>query len=93
MDRYDAGILNDFGGGNVGWWQDYMRHELNRAEEFYEVQFDDLNNRISELEAERDELRKVVDACVEWRYGTEPKTLKRRKLIHALRKYRKEDGV
>lgn len=33
--RYDAGLLSDYGGGNVGWWQDYIRAELERAHEFY----------------------------------------------------------
>ena len=28
---YDAGLLSDFGGGNVEWWQDYLRAELERA--------------------------------------------------------------
>ena len=32
---YDAGILNDWGGGNVEWWQDYIRCELGRAHDFY----------------------------------------------------------
>lgn len=31
LETYDAGILNDFGGGNVDWWQDYIRAELARA--------------------------------------------------------------
>lgn len=35
LEEYDAGALNDFGGGNVGWWQDYIRSELGRAYEFY----------------------------------------------------------
>ena len=35
MDRYDAGLLNDFGGGNVSWWHDYIRSELEKAHEFY----------------------------------------------------------
>lgn len=38
LDSYDAGLLNDFGGGNVGWWQDYIRAELERAHEHYKVQ-------------------------------------------------------
>jgi len=38
LDAYDAGILSDFGGGNVEWWQDYIRAELGRAHEFYQVQ-------------------------------------------------------
>ncbi len=40
LDEYDAGLLNDFGGGNVGWWQDYIRAELGRAHEFYQSQVD-----------------------------------------------------
>lgn len=36
---YDAGLLNDFGGGNVEWWQDYIRAELGRAHDFYAEQF------------------------------------------------------
>lgn len=38
LDRYDAGLLNDFGGGDVDWWQDYIRAELERAHEFYQSQ-------------------------------------------------------
>jgi hypothetical protein len=44
-DRYDAGLLSDFGGGNVEWWQDYIRSQLAAAHEFYETE-------IAELEAE-----------------------------------------
>ena len=36
--QYDAGLLNDFGGGNVEWWQDYLRAELGRAHDFYQSQ-------------------------------------------------------
>jgi hypothetical protein len=38
LDEYDAGFLNDFGGGNVGWWQDYIRSELGSAYDFYQSQ-------------------------------------------------------
>jgi len=38
-DCYDAGLLGDFGGGNVEWWQDYIRSELARAHEFYVSQW------------------------------------------------------
>jgi hypothetical protein len=38
LDEYDAGLLNDFGGGNVEWWQDYLRAELGRAYEHYQSQ-------------------------------------------------------
>lgn len=40
LDRYDAGLLGDGGGGDVGWWQDYIRTELDRAHEFYQDQAD-----------------------------------------------------
>lgn len=32
---YDAGMLNDFGGGNVEWWQDYLRAEIGRANDYW----------------------------------------------------------
>jgi hypothetical protein len=38
LDRYDAGLLSDFGGGNVDWWQDYIRSELDRSHDFYQSQ-------------------------------------------------------
>jgi hypothetical protein len=38
LDEYDAGLLNDYGGGNVEWWQDYIRAELGRAYEHYQSQ-------------------------------------------------------
>lgn len=36
---YDAGLLGDGGGGDVDWWQDYLRAELARAHEFYADHF------------------------------------------------------
>ena len=40
LEEYDAGILNDFGGGNVRWWHDYIRTELGRAYAFYQSQLE-----------------------------------------------------
>jgi hypothetical protein len=42
LDTYDAGLLNDFGGGDVHWWQDYIRTELARAHEFYQSQIGEI---------------------------------------------------
>ena len=28
IDDYNPGILNDYGEGDVGWWQDYIRSEI-----------------------------------------------------------------
>jgi len=38
LDAYDAGLLGDGGGGDVDWWQNYIRDELERAHEFYSDQ-------------------------------------------------------
>ena len=38
LEEYDAGLLNDFGGGNVEWWWDYIRAELGRAYKHYQSQ-------------------------------------------------------
>src|SRR5690625_4619739 len=35
---YDAGALNDWGGGDVGWWQDYIRSEIERANDHWREQ-------------------------------------------------------
>lgn len=40
LEPYSAGELNDYGGGNVDWWWDYIRAELSRAQEFYQSQVD-----------------------------------------------------
>jgi NTP pyrophosphatase (non-canonical NTP hydrolase) len=39
---YDAGLLGDGGGGDVEWWQDYIRAELERSHEHYLSHFADL---------------------------------------------------
>jgi hypothetical protein len=55
LSAYDAGLLNDFGGGNVEWWQDYIRAELERAHVHYTDQHDALSAENERLTAERDE--------------------------------------
>lgn len=42
LEGYDSGHLNDYGGGNIGWWFDYIRSELDRAHDFYQSQLDSL---------------------------------------------------
>ena len=32
---YDAGLLNDWGGGNVEWWQDYLRAEIAKSNDHW----------------------------------------------------------
>ena len=32
---YDAGLLNDYGGGNVDWWFDYIRSEIEACNNYW----------------------------------------------------------
>jgi hypothetical protein len=50
VDSYDAGLLSDFGGGNVDWWQDYIRAELGRSHDFYAEIIAQQQARIAALE-------------------------------------------
>lgn len=34
-DDYDSGLLNDYGGGKVEWWQDYIREEVARCNGYW----------------------------------------------------------
>jgi len=36
MENYDPGMLNDFGGGKIQWWQDYIRAEVGRCNEYWQ---------------------------------------------------------
>jgi len=38
LDAYSYGLLNDWGGGNVEWWWDYIRHEIGAAHDHYQDQ-------------------------------------------------------
>jgi hypothetical protein len=40
---YDAGLLNDYGGGDVEWWQDYLRAEIGRANDYWREIHDQQN--------------------------------------------------
>jgi len=51
MNQYDAGLLCDGGGGDVDWWQHYVRAELDRAHEFYCEQSGIAADEIERLEA------------------------------------------
>lgn len=42
---YDCGLINDFGGGDVGWWQDYVRAEIGRANDFWREQVASIEGR------------------------------------------------
>lgn len=57
MKSYDAGLLSDYGGGNIEWWQDYIRSELARSDEYYQAEISRLqgeNERLQNLIGDRD---------------------------------------
>ena len=35
VDDYDCGLLNDYGGGNVDWWFDYIRYEIDHCNAYW----------------------------------------------------------
>lgn len=41
---YDAGLLNDYGGGDTSWWMDYLRAEIGRANEHWRAEIARLND-------------------------------------------------
>ena len=83
-DCYDAGLLGDFGGGNVKWWQDYIRAELARAHDFYASQWPvaipaaelatlrEKAAEADELQKREERMQKALSDIAEWtdRYTT-----------------------
>ena len=58
---YDAGLLNDFGGGDVGWWQDYLRAEIGRANDYWRDLYERERDEARSLHAYASEQRKAAD--------------------------------
>jgi len=61
--RYDAGLLSDYGGGDVAWWQDYLRAELGRADDFYATTIDTQAAEIERLNHLVRGYQHHLDAC------------------------------
>ena len=62
--RYDPGLLNDYGGGNVEWWQDYIRAEVERCNDHYEADY-------AALAEENRRLREALEEIAD--YPNQPK--------------------
>jgi len=94
MEDYDCGLINDYGGGNVEWWRDYIKAEVTRANEWWRNQVIDgeqaLETEIVKLEAELARLKKeraelareCLEQIVHWSWG--PRTDDEIKLIAKL---------
>ena len=67
-DEYNSGLLNDFGGGNVQWWHDYLRAEIEACNEFHhEIE--------EQLEAEVKHLRDALSHTRTVLTSNQPETL------------------
>jgi len=47
---YDLGLMNDYGGGNVSWWHDYLRSAVDGANESAYEQYAQLEDEIKSLQ-------------------------------------------
>lgn len=47
---YDSGLLSDYGGGDVSWWQDYIRSEVGRANVHWRSYAEELEARLGAIE-------------------------------------------
>lgn len=57
MDEYDVGLLNDWGGGNVAWWHDYLRYEIARANSHWVQQTESLRAELAECKRDAERYR------------------------------------
>lgn len=61
---YDTGLLNDFGGGNVGWWFGYIRDLLTDAHAHYRAIHAEALDRLT---AELAQAREALEShCKDW---------------------------
>ena len=71
LDCYDAGLMGNGGGGDVDWWQDYIRCELDRAHDFYQQQHEATITRLTaenarqaaEIEGLRAASKPLLEVC------------------------------
>lgn len=82
---YDAGILNDYGGGNVEWWHDYIRSLLSLADEHYQDEINRGEEESTTLEAENKRLRTALENLINDHPGQlqkdKPTTLQEAELV------------
>ena len=43
---YDPGLINDFGGGDVAWWTDYLVAEIGRCNDHWREQLESANTAV-----------------------------------------------
>lgn len=68
LDDYDAGLLNDYGGGNTDWWLDYIRAEIGRANDFWREQLSALSTPALAPQPTSASVGGVSEA-LEWKQG------------------------
>ena len=63
---YDAGILNDFGGGNIQWWHDYIRSLLGLSDEHWLDEVNRFENELEGLQAENERLKNALEIATDY---------------------------
>jgi len=66
--HYDSGLINDFGGGDKEWWQNYIRSEIQQSNDYWSNEYIVLrDNLIKESEhyqlALQISLKELIAAC------------------------------
>jgi hypothetical protein len=73
---YDCGLINDYGGGDVSWWQDYIRAEIGRANEHWAeivaTKDAEITRFTQENERMREALKKIAKLCPEGSQNISP---------------------
>ncbi len=64
---FDAGILNNFGGGNIQWWHDYIRSLLDAANEQFLDEIGRCENEVEGFEAKNEKLKEALERIQNWR--------------------------
>lgn len=63
FDDYDPGLINDHGGGNVSWWQGYIRAEIGRCNDFWRAQVEAAKQNVH-AELPLDPSKSIQAACL-----------------------------
>ena len=63
MKRFDAGLLNSYGGGSTIWWFEYIRKLLDDAHEHYEIEAENEKQELADIlnRVHKEQIRDLTD--------------------------------
>jgi len=66
IDDYAPGLLNDYGGGNVMWWQDYIREEISNCNDYWRTELESVEQRhLEDVEKILKQFDGIFNDCTE----------------------------